>query len=155
VLLNQDLHFGNVLAAEREPWLVIDPKPLAGERDVRGGRRSIARTSSGTRCATCLHRFDRVTSELVSTASAPRLDDRADGRPWTADSSAQQAQHVDGALAPGGGMTLEAVVFDVDFTLAKPGPRPRAPRATEGSGARRPRPRPGRYEQARRDAIRR
>ncbi len=33
VLLHQDLHAGNVLAAEREPWLVIDPKPLAGERE--------------------------------------------------------------------------------------------------------------------------
>jgi streptomycin 6-kinase len=32
VLLNQDLHAGNVLAAAREPWLVIDPKPLSGER---------------------------------------------------------------------------------------------------------------------------
>ena len=33
VLLHQDLHPGNVLAAHREPWLVIDPKPLAGERE--------------------------------------------------------------------------------------------------------------------------
>lgn len=33
VLLHQDLHPGNVLRAEREPWLVIDPKPLAGERE--------------------------------------------------------------------------------------------------------------------------
>jgi streptomycin 6-kinase len=32
VLLHQDLHAGNVLAAEREPWLAIDPKPLAGEK---------------------------------------------------------------------------------------------------------------------------
>jgi streptomycin 6-kinase len=32
-LLDQDLHSGNVLRAEREPWLVIDPKPLAGERE--------------------------------------------------------------------------------------------------------------------------
>ncbi|MEU9186868.1 aminoglycoside phosphotransferase family protein [Streptomyces sp. NPDC048484] len=30
-LLHWDLHFGNVLAADREPWLVIDPKPLAGD----------------------------------------------------------------------------------------------------------------------------
>ncbi|MFF7443592.1 aminoglycoside phosphotransferase family protein [Streptomyces sp. NPDC008122] len=30
-LLHWDLHFGNVLAAEREPWLAIDPKPLAGD----------------------------------------------------------------------------------------------------------------------------
>jgi len=35
-LVNQDLHAGNVLRAEREPWLVIDPKPLVGEREVDG-----------------------------------------------------------------------------------------------------------------------
>jgi streptomycin 6-kinase len=33
VLLHQDLHAGNVLRAERESWLVIDPKPLIGERE--------------------------------------------------------------------------------------------------------------------------
>lgn len=30
-LIHSDLHFFNVLAAEREPWLVIDPKPLTGD----------------------------------------------------------------------------------------------------------------------------
>jgi streptomycin 6-kinase len=35
-LVNQDLHGGNVLSAEREPWLVIDPKPLVGERELDG-----------------------------------------------------------------------------------------------------------------------
>jgi streptomycin 6-kinase len=35
-LVNQDLHGGNVLRAEREPWLVIDPKPLVGEREIDG-----------------------------------------------------------------------------------------------------------------------
>ncbi|MEU8462674.1 aminoglycoside phosphotransferase family protein [Streptomyces sp. NPDC029003] len=30
-LLHWDLHFGNVLAAVREPWLAIDPKPLSGD----------------------------------------------------------------------------------------------------------------------------
>ena len=29
-LLHTDLHYRNVLAAEREPWLAIDPSPLAG-----------------------------------------------------------------------------------------------------------------------------
>ena len=29
--MNEDLHFENVLAGTREPWLVIDPKPLAGD----------------------------------------------------------------------------------------------------------------------------
>ena len=31
VLLCTDLHAENVLSAEREPWLVIDPKPLLGD----------------------------------------------------------------------------------------------------------------------------
>ena len=63
VLLNQDLHADNVLSAEREPWLVIDPKPLAGEREfavaplVRG-------YELGHSKAATLHRFDRLTSEL-------------------------------------------------------------------------------------------
>lgn len=30
-LLATDLHAGNVLSAEREPWLVIDPKPFLGD----------------------------------------------------------------------------------------------------------------------------
>ncbi|WP_306326294.1 aminoglycoside phosphotransferase family protein [Streptomyces venezuelae] len=30
-LLHWDLHLDNVLAADREPWLAIDPKPLAGD----------------------------------------------------------------------------------------------------------------------------
>ncbi len=31
-LLHGDLHYANVLAGEREPWLAIDPKGLAGDR---------------------------------------------------------------------------------------------------------------------------
>nr|WP_239155550.1 aminoglycoside phosphotransferase family protein [Amycolatopsis sp. FDAARGOS 1241] len=31
LLVNEDLHYENVLAGRREPWLVIDPKPLAGD----------------------------------------------------------------------------------------------------------------------------
>ena len=31
VLLATDLHAGNVLKAQREPWLVIDPKPFIGD----------------------------------------------------------------------------------------------------------------------------
>jgi streptomycin 6-kinase len=30
-LLHWDLHYDNVMAADRAPWLVIDPKPLAGD----------------------------------------------------------------------------------------------------------------------------
>ena len=63
VLLDQDLHADNVLSAEREPWLVIDPQPLAGEREfavaplVRGYELGHSKRAT-------LRRFDRVTSEL-------------------------------------------------------------------------------------------
>jgi streptomycin 6-kinase len=31
---SQDFHRGNILAAEREPWLAIDPKPVLAEREL-------------------------------------------------------------------------------------------------------------------------
>jgi streptomycin 6-kinase len=31
VMLHGDLHYQNVLAGDREPWLVIDPNPMAGD----------------------------------------------------------------------------------------------------------------------------
>lgn len=36
-LVNRDAHLLNILAAQREPWLLIDPKPLAGEPAFDGG----------------------------------------------------------------------------------------------------------------------
>jgi streptomycin 6-kinase len=63
VLLHQDLHADNVLRAGREPWLVIDPKPLVGEREfgiaalVRGQELGSGRDAAR-------HRFDRLTGDL-------------------------------------------------------------------------------------------
>jgi streptomycin 6-kinase len=34
VLVHTDLHYANVLSGDREPWLVIDPKPLSGDPHV-------------------------------------------------------------------------------------------------------------------------
>ncbi|HEV8603268.1 MAG TPA: aminoglycoside phosphotransferase family protein [Gaiellaceae bacterium] len=63
VLVHQDLHGENVLAAEREPWLVIDPKPLAGEREF--GLASIIRSFElGHSERDVVGRLDRLTSEL-------------------------------------------------------------------------------------------
>ena len=63
VLLHQDLHGENVLAAEREPWLVIDPKPLAGEREFSVA--PIVRSSElGHSKRDALYRLDRLCSEL-------------------------------------------------------------------------------------------
>ncbi len=74
VLVNQDLHGDNVLAAEREPWLVIDPKPLAGEREFCVA--PIVRSFElGHSKRDVLHRFDRLTSELGL--------DRERARGWT------------------------------------------------------------------------
>jgi streptomycin 6-kinase len=74
VLLHQDLHGDNVLAAEREPWLVIDPKPLVGEREF--GIAPIVRdVELGHGRRHVLRRFDRLTSELGL--------DRDRARGWT------------------------------------------------------------------------
>jgi streptomycin 6-kinase len=62
-LLHQDLHAGNVLRARREPWLVIDPKPLLGEREF--GLAPIVRGFElGERHADVFHRLDRLSGEL-------------------------------------------------------------------------------------------
>lgn len=31
VIVHGDLHYGNVMAADRSPWLAIDPKPMSGD----------------------------------------------------------------------------------------------------------------------------
>jgi streptomycin 6-kinase len=91
VLLHQDLHTGNVLRARREPWLVIDPKPLVGEREfgigalVRGdelgwGRDLIRR------------RLDRLTSHLSLDVDRARGWALAQTLAWALD---------DGGVDPG------------------------------------------------------
>ena len=74
VLLHQDLHAGNVLAAQREPWLAIDPKPLTGEREF--GIAPVVRSRElGHSSRDVLRRFDRLVSELGL--------DRERARGWT------------------------------------------------------------------------
>lgn len=74
VLVHQDLHGDNVLAAEREPWLVIDPKPLAAEREFAVA--PIVRSRElGHSKRDVLHRLDRLCAELGL--------DRERARGWT------------------------------------------------------------------------
>ena len=74
VLLHQDLHGDNVLAAERKPWLVIDPKPLIGEREFAVA--PIVRSFElGESKRDVLYRLDRLTSDLGL--------DRDRARGWT------------------------------------------------------------------------
>lgn len=74
VLVHQDLHGDNVLAAEREPWLVIDPKPLAAEREFAVA--PIVRSPElGHSRRETLQRLDRLCDELHL--------DRERARGWT------------------------------------------------------------------------
>jgi streptomycin 6-kinase len=74
VLLHQDLHGENVLAAQREPWLVIDPKPLVGEREFSAA--PIVRSFElGHTKRDVLYRLDLLTAELGL--------DRERARGWT------------------------------------------------------------------------
>jgi streptomycin 6-kinase len=72
VLLHQDLHGHNILRAQREPWLVIDPKPLVGEREfgvsplIRSGELGHSRQN-------VLRRLDRLTDELELDRERARL----------------------------------------------------------------------------------
>jgi streptomycin 6-kinase len=74
VLVHQDLHGDNVLAAEREQWLVIDPKPLAAEREFAVA--PIVRSFElGDSKRDALYRLDRLSAELGL--------DRERARGWT------------------------------------------------------------------------
>lgn len=94
VLVNQDLHADNVLRAEREPWLAIDPKPLAGEREfgiaalVRGAELGGARSD-------VLHRLDRLTAELGLDRDRARGWCLAQTLAWAVDEDDVVEEHVD------------------------------------------------------------
>jgi streptomycin 6-kinase len=86
VLLHQDLHGDNVLAAQREPWLVIDPKPLAGEREFAVA--PIVRDPElGHTKRDVLHRLDRLTSELALDRERARLWTVGQTIAWSFDTS--------------------------------------------------------------------
>jgi streptomycin 6-kinase len=72
VLLHQDLHADNVLRAQRQPWLAIDPKPLVGEREF-GLSPIIRSTELGSNKEDMLHRLDLLTGELGLDRERARL----------------------------------------------------------------------------------
>ncbi|MFI6730633.1 aminoglycoside phosphotransferase family protein, partial [Streptomyces atratus] len=55
-----DLHYDNILAADREPWLAIDPKPLAGDP----GFDLMPALSNDFDLSEVLYRFDLMTEVL-------------------------------------------------------------------------------------------
>ncbi|HET6714184.1 MAG TPA: aminoglycoside phosphotransferase family protein [Actinomycetota bacterium] len=96
VLVNQDLHADNVLAAEREPWLLIDPKPLMGEREF--GVASIVRGRElGHTREAVLRRLDRVTAELGLDRERARLWSMAHTVSWCFDDDGPMREHIEAA----------------------------------------------------------
>jgi streptomycin 6-kinase len=94
VLTHQDLHGDNVLAAQREPWLVIDPKPLAAEREFQSA--PILRSGElGHTKKQMLYRLDRLTELGL---------DRARMIDWTI---VQTTAWSEGATLPSHGAVLD------------------------------------------------
>jgi streptomycin 6-kinase len=72
VVLHQDFHGGNVLQAQREPWLAIDPKPLVGERELDCA--SLLRDRREPELASDPHPAERIRRRLDQLASELELD---------------------------------------------------------------------------------
>lgn len=102
VIVHGDLHYENVLSAEREPWLVIDPKPMSGDPhyepapmlwnrwdemagDLRGGIRRRFHTLVDAAGLDEARARDWVIVRMVIDASWTVHDARRLGRAMTAD----------------------------------------------------------------------
>jgi streptomycin 6-kinase len=79
VLANEDLHAENVLRSTREPWLVIDPKPIAAEREFTPVAMIRDRKEEVVAEPQSLHRLRRRLDRLSSDLEL----DRERVRGWT------------------------------------------------------------------------
>ena len=92
VLVHQDLHGHNVLAAARRPWLVIDPKPLRGEREF--SLAPIVRSFEfGHSERATRSRLDRLSSELGLNRDRVIGWTVAQTMAWSFDSSFREHHH--------------------------------------------------------------
>ncbi len=97
VLVHQDLHGENVLAAGREPWLVIDPKPLAAEREFAVA--PIVRSFElGHSKREALYRLDRLCAELGLDRERARGWTIVQTVAWSGDASVDRSEVVEWLL---------------------------------------------------------
>jgi streptomycin 6-kinase len=94
VLVNQDMHADNVIRAQREPWLLIDPKPLAGEREF-GIAATVRGRELGHSREAVLHRLDRLTHELHLDRERARGWALAHTISWSFDGDQADPAHVE------------------------------------------------------------
>jgi streptomycin 6-kinase len=71
VVCHQDFHGGNVLRAQREPWLAIDPKPVVGEREFDTA--ALVRDRPPHSAVSVGRRLDVLSSELELDRERMRL----------------------------------------------------------------------------------
>jgi streptomycin 6-kinase len=96
VLLHQDLHGDNVLRSEREPWLVIDPKPLVGEKAF--SLAPIIRSSEfGYSRREIIHRLDTLSAALRVDRERARLWALAQTLAWGFADDQVHPRHVETA----------------------------------------------------------
>ena len=96
VLIHQDLHGDNVLRATREPWLVIDPKPVTGEREFSVA--PIVRSYEFGHDRRCVvDRLDRLTSALLLDRERARLWSFAQTLAWAFEDNRVLPRHVETA----------------------------------------------------------
>jgi streptomycin 6-kinase len=72
VLANRDMHYQNVLAGEREPWLVIDPKVIRGDAEFGLAPLLWRRLEEAGGPAGLRRRFDALVSEAGFDAELAR-----------------------------------------------------------------------------------
>jgi streptomycin 6-kinase len=93
ILVNQDLHGDNVLRARRERWLVIDPKPLTGEREFSIA--PIVRSYEfGHSQKATVDRLDRLTNALGLNRERARLWAFAQTLAWSFEGDRTLEGHV-------------------------------------------------------------
>ncbi|MGH9249521.1 MAG: aminoglycoside phosphotransferase family protein [Acidimicrobiales bacterium] len=96
VLIHQDLHGHNVLRAQREPWLAIDPKPLHGE--IEFALAPIVRSYElGHSRQAVLHRLDQLTEALGVDRARARDWCFAQTVAWSIEGRTALHQHLDTA----------------------------------------------------------
>jgi streptomycin 6-kinase len=95
-LVNQDLHGENILSAAREPWLVIDPKPLVGEREANGV--ALLRNAAFTRNAASVRHWLNALTDIGLDRERMRAWGVAHTLVWgQGDDGGWKAEHMDAA----------------------------------------------------------
>ena len=63
--MNRDAHLGNFLSAGREPWLLIDPKPVLGEASFDGAYLLLANMDADATHADTTSIVEQIAARLV------------------------------------------------------------------------------------------